>query len=77
MKNFDEWMKDEEKRPVFSVTRDIKEKEWGTEVLFDGLSSENEAWNAGHDWLMERDMPHVALDIRKDGVVIGLVSWEP
>lgn len=80
MKTFDEWIQDEQE-PVFSVTRDIEGKERfdpkRTEVIFDGLSSENEAWKAGHDWLMEQDMPYVALDIRKNGAVVGMVSWEP
>lgn len=79
MKTFNEWI--EEKRDVWSVTRDISGQESGgqgrTEVLFDGLSSEKEAWDAGHDWLMENDRPHEALDIRKNGQLFGTVSWEP
>lgn len=77
MKTFNEWMED--KPDSWSVTRDVDDPRGGlrTEVLFDGLSSENEAWNAGHDWLMENDRPHEALDIRKNGKVVGTVSWEP
>lgn len=79
VKTFNEWMED--KRDVWSVTREAKGQERGdgfrTEVLFDGLLSEKEAWNAGHDWLMENDRPYEALDIRKNGEVVGAVSWEP
>ena len=65
---------------MFSVTQDVRDEEQGTwrvKVLLAGFVSENEAWNAGHSWLMEKNLPHVALDIRQDGEVIGLVSWEP
>jgi hypothetical protein len=91
MKTFNEWMQEmqdepneddiqPEKRSVFSVTRyvDVERGEpQKTEVIFDGLWSEKEAYEAGLYWLMNKDWPYVALDIRKDGEVIDMVSWEP
>ena len=66
---------------MFSVTRDIRGAERGDpsrrEVLFDGLDSETRAWEAGHTWLMEHNLPFVCLDIREDGAYVGMVSWEP
>lgn len=63
---------------MFSVTQDVQDEGgWRVEVLLAGFSTENEAWKAGHDWLMEKDLPYVALDIRQNGDVVGMVSWEP
>lgn len=62
----------------FSVTQDVHGGDTiVAKVLLDNLDTENEAWEAGHTWLMENDRPHEALDIRKDGIVVGAVSWEP
>ena len=48
------------------------------QVLFDNLDTENAAWEAGHTWLMEHDLPYVSLDILdSDGYYIDMISWEP
>lgn len=79
MKSFNEWM--EGQRDVWSVTRDIDGEERGdpirTEVIFDNLWSEKEAWEAGLNWVQDRGWDHTTLDLRKNGVVVDQIAWEP
>lgn len=78
MKSFNDWM--EGQRDVWSVTRDIlgdRGDSVRTEVIFDNLWSEKDAWETGLNWLKDRGWDYTALDLRKNGVVVDMISWEP
>jgi hypothetical protein len=63
---------------MYSVTMEVElNGSISTKVIIGSLLSNNEAWEAGHTWLMENNRPYECLDIRLNGEVVDYVSWEP